>query len=59
MGIMSAIQFNPVIKATYQRLVAKGKAKKVALIACIRKMIVILNAMLKNGTHWDENFAKN
>lgn len=59
MGMMSAIQFNPVIKTTYQRLVAKGKAKKVALIACIRKMIVILNSMLKNGTYWDENFTQN
>jgi transposase len=59
MAMMSAIQFNPVIKATYERLLAVGKAKKVALIACLRKMIVILNSMVKNGTQWNENFAKN
>ena len=59
MGVMSAIQFNPVIKATYERLLAAGKAKKVALIACIRKMIVRLNSMVKQGTQWDENFTKN
>jgi len=59
MGMMSAIRFNPVIKVTYERLLAAGKAKKVALIACIRKMIVILNSMVKSGIHWDNNFAKN
>ncbi|WP_188843886.1 IS110 family transposase, partial [Shewanella aestuarii] len=46
MAMMSAIQSNPVFKETYQRLVAAGKAKKVAIIACIRKMVVILNSML-------------
>ncbi|WP_156669131.1 transposase, partial [Shewanella sp. UCD-FRSSP16_17] len=43
MAMMSAIQSNPVFKATYQRLVAAGKPKKVAIIACIRKMVVTLN----------------
>ena len=57
MSMMSAIQHNPKIKATYQRLVAAGKPKKVALVACMRKQLVILNTMMKNGTHWDEKLA--
>jgi transposase len=52
MAIMSAIQSNPVFKDTYQRLVATGKFKKVAIIACIRKMVVILNSMLSDGVIW-------
>lgn len=43
MAMMSAIQCNPLFKATYERLVREGKPKKVAIIACVRKMIVILN----------------
>ncbi|HAS8098217.1 TPA: IS110 family transposase, partial [Vibrio vulnificus] len=46
MAMMSAMQCNPVFKETYQRLLAAGKPKKVALIACVRKMVVILNSML-------------
>ena len=42
-----AARFNPVIRAFYHRLCRAGKAKKVALTACIRKLLVILNAMLK------------
>ena len=57
MAMMSAIQCNPVFKATYQRLVASGKPKKVAIIACVRKMIVILNSMVRDGTMWDPNMA--
>lgn len=53
MAMLSAIQSNPVFKATYQRLVAVGKPKKVAIIACVRKMIVTLNAMLRNGVMWE------
>lgn len=44
---------NPVLKAYYQRLRARGKAFKVALIACLRKLVVILNAMLRRGEKWD------
>lgn len=58
MAMMSAMQCNPVFKAQYQRLVAAGKPKKMAIIACIRKMIVILNSMVRDGVYWDENFAK-
>lgn len=53
MAMMSAMQCNPVFKATYQRLVAAGKPKKVAIIACVRKMIVILNSMLRDEVMWD------
>ena len=59
MAMMSAIQSNPVFKETYQRLVAAGKPKKVAIIACIRKMVVILNTMLRDGVMWEAPKAKN
>jgi transposase len=49
----AATQHNPVIKEFYQRLVAKGKLKKVAIIACMRKLIVILNTMIARGEKWD------
>lgn len=59
MAMMSAMQCNPVFKATYQRLVAAGKPKKVAIIACVRKMIVILNSMLRDGVMWDATTVNN
>ncbi|MDA0118049.1 IS110 family transposase [Vibrio sp. T11.5] len=59
MAMMSAIQCNPVFKATYERLLAAGKPKKVAIVACMRKMVVILNSMLRDGVMWDQNSAKN
>ncbi|MDN2483415.1 IS110 family transposase [Vibrio agarivorans] len=59
MAMMSAMQCNPVFKATYARLVDAGKPKKVAIIACVRKMVVILNSMLRDGVMWDENTATN
>lgn len=59
MAMMSAIQCNPVFKAKYQQLVAQGKPKKLAIIACVRKMIVILNFMLREGAHWDPEYVKN
>ena len=52
MPAMTAIRYNPVIKALYQRLTAAGKPHKVALVACIRKLLTILNAMLRDGTAW-------
>lgn len=57
MATMTAVRFNPKLRAMYQRLLEAGKLKKVALIACMRKMIVILNAMVKNGTAWNQDFA--
>ena len=54
-SMMSAIQCHPKLKPMYQRLVAAGKPKKVAMVACMRKQLTILNTMVKNGTYWDEN----
>lgn len=53
MATLSAINHNPVIKSFYQRLLAKGKIKKVALTACMRKLLVILNTMVKSGQDWN------
>ncbi len=52
MAAIVAARFNPVIRAFYQRLCASGKAKKVALTACMRKLLIMLNAMLKHRTPW-------
>ena len=52
MGALSASRHNPVIRDCYQRLLAAGKPKKLALTACMRKLLVILNAMLKHHTPW-------
>jgi len=52
MATLSAIQCNPVIKAFYRKLLAQGKHKKVAITACMRKFITILNTMVKNNTEW-------
>ncbi len=54
---MSAIQCHPTIKPMYQKLLAAGKPKKVAIVACMRKQLVILNTMVRNGTYWDENMV--
>ena len=53
MGALVATRYNPVIQLFYQRLLAAGKAKKVALVACMRKLLTILNSMMKSGRHWD------
>lgn len=53
MGTISAVRCNPVIKAFYDRLVAAGKAKKLALIACARKLLTILNAMVRTKKPWE------
>jgi transposase len=52
MGTLVATRFNPVIRAFYQRLLAAGKPKKVALTACMRKLLTILNAMARHDTPW-------
>jgi transposase len=57
MAALVASRHNPVIRAFYQRLVAAGKAKKQALTAAMRKLLVILNAMLRNGTSWNPGHA--
>ena len=57
MSMWSTIQYDPKIKSMYERLLAAGKPKKVALVACMRKQLTILNTMMKNGTHWEEKLA--
>lgn len=57
MATLVATRYNPVIKAFYERLKAGGKKKKVALVACMRKLLSILNVMLKNGTAWEPAHA--
>ena len=52
MGALVASRFNPVIRNFYQRLLAAGKPKKLALTACMRKLLVILNSMLKHRSPW-------
>lgn len=54
MATLVATRFNDVIKAFYQRLLGAGKPKKVALTACMRKLLLILNSMVKNGTRWGQ-----
>jgi transposase len=53
MATLSAIRFNPVIKVFHSRLIAAGKPKKVAIVACMRKLLTILNAMLRDQAMWD------
>ena len=52
MSVLVAVRHNAVLKAFYERLCAAGKAKKVALTACMRKLLTILNAMVKHQTPW-------
>ena len=54
MAMLTAVRFNPVIQVFYDRLIAAGKPKKVALTACSHKMLRILNAMARTGQPWDE-----
>lgn len=59
MATFSAIRFNPVIAAFYTRLCAAGKFKMVAIVACMRKLLVIINAIAKNKTPWQQQSVKN
>jgi transposase len=52
MSAFNAVRCNPVLRAFYQRLTAAGKEHKVAMVACMRKLLTILNAMVKNRTPW-------
>lgn len=54
MAAVVATRFNPVIRAFYQRLLAAGKPKKLALTACVRKLVLIINAMAKNNQPWNQ-----
>ena len=57
MSTLASIRHNPVIKAMYNRLRAAGKVAKVAIVACMRKLLTILNAMVKNNQKWDPNWG--
>ena len=54
MATLVATRCNPIIRHAYQQLCARGKKRKVALVACMRKLLTILNAMLKHRTFWQE-----
>ena len=57
MATLTATQHNPIIRAYYRHLVDAGKLKKVALVACMRKLITILNAMAKSHTEFNSSYA--
>ena len=52
MGTLSAVRYNPALQVVYERLVTAGKAKKVALVACMRRMLGILNAIVRDRKPW-------
>ncbi|CCW29971.1 transposase [Xenorhabdus nematophila F1] len=56
MATLVATRFNPVIKTFYNRLLAAGKPKKVALVACMRKLLTILNAMIRKDEEWNDSY---
>ncbi len=55
MATLTAARHNQAIKAFYQRLKTAGKLPKVALVACMRKLLTMLNAMVKSNTPWDDS----
>ena len=57
MAALRATRYNPALKAFYQRLCNAGKQKKVAPTACMRKLLTILNAMVRDRRHWDQTIA--
>jgi transposase len=58
LGTLAAVRFNPVLRALYPRWRAAGKLPKVALTACMHKLLTILNAMLKHQRRWDPTYAQ-
>jgi len=58
MAALSAVQYNPPIKAFYNRLIKNGKTKKVALVAAMRKLLTVANSMLRNNTEWNPDHGK-
>lgn len=57
MAVLTARKFNPALKRFYDRLIGRGKIKKVAMVACMRKLIIIMNAMLRDGTQWEVRYV--
>ncbi len=58
MAVLSAVRYNPVIRPFYERLRAAGKAAKVAQVAAARKLLTILNAMLRDNRRWSPAIAE-
>lgn len=58
MAALVGTRYNPVLRSYYQRLLAAGKAKKLALVACMRKLLVILNAIVRSGVAWSPTHAQ-
>ena len=58
MAAIVAMRHNAVIRRCYERLLAAGKPKKVAIVACMRKLLVIMNAMVKSRRPWNDQFAQ-
>jgi transposase len=54
LGTLSAIRYNPLIREHYQQLISRGKLPKVAIVACMRKMLVCLNAMMRDMQTWQQ-----
>ena len=57
MATLTATRCNPVIREMYQRLLKVGKKKKVAIVACMRKLLTILNAIIRDRSHWNLAFS--
>jgi transposase len=57
MGTLTAVRFNPKIKVFYEHLLEQGKAKKVALVACMHKLLRILNAIVRDRQPWQVSNA--
>jgi transposase len=57
MATLAAIRCNPVISAFHTRLVAAGKLPKVAIVACMRKLLTVLNAMLRSNSPWSTEIS--
>ena len=58
MGVLVASRFHPVIRNFYKRLLSVGKPKKLALTAYMRKLLIVLNSMLKYGSSWNHPATK-
>ena len=57
LATLTATRSNPVIQTFYHRLLKAGKLKKVALVACMRKLLTILNAIIRDRVHWNPAFS--
>ena len=55
--MLTAVRWNPPVRAFYERLLSKGKPKKVALVACMRKLLVTCNAVVRDGAAWDRTYG--